>query len=361
MSIDKKETCICVCVYKAKKIIMTSAYENYASASFAHHYATNDGNGNDQVNGYLNYYHNFPTSTSMMNAQAMSPYNYYSEYPANLFSTTSSSGGKQPDLPAQLPCDDVSTTSTASTQSSHYHYNFEYHNQNYNNNKSKVSTYWNQFNTKMAINYQMQQQQQYQQQQEYPAASYAKDSNYNILSGDNKVHANIGVPDQFSNNKTECNQILNDRKLFAPQMSACEKVWPANESAVIGDEHNNVKDYTTNKTTSKRTDNGKLNEHTDSPALRALLTNPEKKFKHDINYFYQQYRKTMTNPQHTTTTNFHEAPTMPMNLHLNITTPPLSPAYSRRPDDIDSVDSPLSHDWMGDTSGKISVFLHTRK
>lgn len=335
---------MCVCVYKAEKIIMTSAYENYASASFAHHYASNDGNGNDQVNGYLNYYHNFPTSTtSMMNPQAMSPYNYYSEYPANLFSTTSSSC-KQPEHPAQLPCD-VSTTSTASTQSSHYHYNFEYHNQNYNNNKAKVSTYWNQFNTKMAINYQMQQQQQYQQ--EYPAA-YAKDSNYNILSGDNKAHANIGVPDQFSN-KTECNQILNDRKLFAQQSRAYEKLWLANERAVTSEQQSNVKDYTINKTMNKHNNDDSYNEHTDSPALRALLTNPEKKFKHDVNYFYQQYRKNMNSQ---TINNFTETPNS-ISPHLNSTTPPLSPAYCRRPDDIDSADSPLSHDWTVDGSGNI--------
>lgn len=286
---------------------MTSAYENYTSASsFANHYGSY-GNGNDQVNGYLNYYHNFPTS-SMMNPQAC-PYNYYSEYSTNLFSTS------KPQL--QLPSS--TTTTTASTQSSHYHYDVEYNNQNYyyNNNKAKVPTYWNQFNTKMAINYQMQQQQQQQVHQEYPAA-YAKDSNYSILSGDNKAQFNISASDQFT---AECNQILNDRKLFGEQSRECEKVWTANERAVASEE------------VIKQSCNEK---YTDSPALRALLTNPESKFKQDVNYFYKQFRKKEQSK------NFNET----------LTTPPLSPGHFTRLDEIDSAESPLSHDWMNEGSGK---------
>lgn len=309
---------------------MTSAYENYTSASFANHYGSND-NGNDQVNGYLNYYHNFPTSS--MNPQAC-PYNYYSEHSANLFSTTTSSKPEP-----QLPCDDVSTT-TASTQSSHY--DVDYLNQNYTNNKAKVSTYWNQFNTKMAINYQMQQQQQYQ---EYPAV-YAKDSNYNILSGNNKPQANISVVDHFN---TERNQILNDRKLFAQQLTReCDRNWGTYNNAEVSEEYS-VKDYI--KCKPMKTKNNENYEHKDSPALRALLTNPEKRFRHDVNYFYKQYRK--NNTSNIKSSNYFDSMKTVINPHLgNITTPPLSPdAYLRGPDHINSADSPLSHDWT-EGSGK---------
>ncbi|XP_063704064.1 homeobox protein Hox-C6-like [Culicoides brevitarsis] len=239
---------------------MTSAYEN--NAYFSHY-------GDDQVNGYLNYYHNFhPSSSSMIHHQQQqsygaNPYNYYNE-------------------------SDVASTSS---QSSHYHYgNIEYYNQNYNNaNNRGKAAYWNQFNTKMAINYQMQQ----QQQQEYPAAAFtAKDSNY----GDNKAAA------QFSDNNEECNQILNDRKLFVDRYSAAI-------------DQDRATDYSTK--TLQTTE-------TTPSALRTLLENPQKT---DMNTFYQDFRK-KSSPNH----------------HLaNITTPPLSPDTflpTAKNDDIDSL-----HDW----------------
>uniref|UniRef100_A0A336K025 CSON002404 protein n=1 Tax=Culicoides sonorensis TaxID=179676 RepID=A0A336K025_CULSO len=291
---------------------MTSTYDNYTSASFINnHYNNNDNVYNDQVNGYLNYYHNnFPTSS--LNPQAC-PYNYHSEYSANLFS-------RKPSTLQQQVLGDVAT---ASTQSSHYHYNMEYNNQNYNNNKAKVSAYWNQFNTKMAINYQM------QQQQEYPSAAYTKDSNY--LSGDNIAQFNFNNSNIMNQFTAECNQMLNDRKLFPDQSREYQKFWceePSKSSLQINNDEkpiNNIQDN---------------NFYKDSPALRALLTHPEKKFKHDVNMFYKNYRK---NPVSSQTTEL----ITPMSPHLNLTTPPLSPNTNKnKPSDIDSADSPLSHDWI---------------
>lgn len=327
---------------------MTSSYGNYMSSSYMN-YNINNNSNNNQVNGYLNYYHNYLTED-----QQASPRNHYSNEQQQ---AQQSAGYDANNFFPSAPMKDQQAQVSSSTcaQSSHYHHhNIEHsnsgNNQHYfhHNNKSKAF-YWNQLYTDMAMvtNYQMQQQYQannYQQQQSYQAhaESLVKDSNY--LSDDNSVQSNSLIKaNQFT---AESNQNLNDAKLL-PESSGFQKIL--NINGCIDNEKDKRPKRLLDDNDYLNTDHVQDNQKDDSPALRALLTNPRKKLMYEPNYIQNGYLT--NNDQKSLDTcqmlnNFDRLSSLNLHNDSVADTPPISPESF-----VGNAESPEVPDWALTNAG----------